>query len=74
MHNSELRLHPNCAFDCPCFVRVGYKDISSYLQFLAIVHAYTYLVFILNKNKYIYIYIHMYIYRERERFFVCLFV
>ena len=25
MHNSELRLHLNCAFDNPCFLHVGYK-------------------------------------------------
>ena len=24
-HNSELRLHPNSAFDSPCFLRMGYK-------------------------------------------------
>ena len=33
MHSSELRFYINCAFDDPCFLHMGYKQIFQFSRF-----------------------------------------
>ena len=62
MHNSELRLHQNCAFNDPCFLRMGYTILFGG-NFTLYLYVSIYILLFFTLFKYVYVYIYIYIYK-----------